>query len=155
MLSLTEAVDALTRKLGDPPAAPDENGDSVFALADDLSLRLRALPDGRSLAWAEVAPPPARENEAEEKAAEFLRLRLARLRGTGAAGVAAAADENGRLLLYAALAPETAETLLAGVTALLNEVEAMRRLLSGGGTARTAGAGAPGLFAGMADFCRK
>lgn len=154
MLSLNEAVDAVAKTLGDAAPPPDESGDSVFELADDLKLRLRALPDGRTLAWAAVSSPPP-EKEAEEKAAEFLRMRLARLRGSGAAGVTATAGENGEFLLYATLSPGTAESLVESVTALLNEAEAMRRLLSGGGAQRSFGAGAQGLFAGMADFFKK
>ncbi len=155
MLSLNEAVDAIAKQLGELPPAADADGDHRFALADDMELRLRALPDGRCLAWTEVSAPAANEKDAEAKAAEFLRLRLARLRRSGAADAApvtAAAGDGGELLLYAALAPQTAAAFLEQAGELLNEAEAMRRLLSG---ARPAAPGAGGLFAGMSGFFRK
>ncbi len=152
MLSLNEAVDAIAKQLGEPSPAADAEGDHRFALADEMELRLRALPDGRCLAWTEVSAPAASERDAEAKAAEFLRLRLARLRRNGAADAApvtAAAGEDGGLLLYAALAPETAAAFLEQAGELLNEAEAMRRLLSG---TRPAASGAGSLFSGMSGF---
>jgi hypothetical protein len=142
-------LDLTARRLETPPPAPGPEGDFAFELADGFRLLLREWPGGDGgLAWTEAVPPAAGgAAEAEERAAKFLRLRLARLRRS--ASLTAARNRDGGLILHMRLKPETESECLEGLSRLLNEAEALRRLLDAGGAAPSApSGGAFGLFSG-------
>jgi hypothetical protein len=144
MITPDEALSALARDLETPVPTPDGKGRHVFELADDMRLGVEFLPGGAgAVAWSEVGA--AEGPDAEEKAAQFLRLRLARLRGAPAVE---AAREDGRLILFWRGRPETAREWTEAVAALLNEAEATRRVSAPGGP----GAARPAsgsLFSGL------
>ena len=145
MISFDEALTALAECLETDVPSPDGRGTRVFGLSEDMRLGVEALPGGAGLlAWSEAGTAEGRDTE--EKAAGFLRVRLARLRGS--ANIEATRDD-GRLLLFWRGRPEAAQEWLDAVTTLLNEAETARRLLSGsGGTPPTVAS----LYSGMAGL---
>ena len=142
MITSEEALAVLAERLETAAPVPDAKGVRFFSLAEDMRLGVEILPgDAGFAAWTETGTAEGRE--AEEKAAAFLRLRLARLRGAPAIE---ATRDNDRLLLFWRGRPNTVREWLDAVAALLNEAEAVRRVFTAGGARPTTAAG---LFSGM------
>ena len=144
MITPDEALAALAGRLETSTPAPDSKGARVFALAENMRLGVEILPgDAGLVAWSETGAAEGRD--LEEKAAAFLRLRLARLRGAPAIE---ATRDDGRLLLFWRGRPGTTREWLDAVAALLNEAEAVRRVSASGGGARPT---VSSFFSGMAE----
>ena len=148
MIAPDKALAALAELLETPVPTPEKSGAHIFPLSEDMRLGVEFLPGGAGVvAWSEAGAAEGRD--AEDKAADFLRLHLARL--CGAPGIEAALDAE-RLLLFWRGRPETAREWIDAVAALLNEAEASRRVSAtsaGGGHSQPA---AESLFAGMAGW---
>ena len=145
MITPDEALETLAGRLEVPIPAPDTKGARVFDLTEGMRLGVEILPgDAGLVAWSEAGTAEGRD--AEERAAHFLRLRLARLRGTP---IIEATCADGRLLLFWRGRPDTEREWLDAVAALLNEAEAMRRVSTIGDGAR------PALFSLYPGFAKK
>lgn len=146
MLAFAEALEIIANRLEAVVPGPDGNGDHVFELADDMLLGLRPLAaDSGLVGWAAIneARPGEPREETEKLAAEILRIHLARLRHAGE--TAPTRDDSGAFILYLRMRPDSERSLLDSVAKLLNEAEAMRRVLPGGGRTATGDS----LFSGM------
>ncbi len=148
MLSLDALVSCLARTLSQASPEPDAQGGYRFDLAYDMRLGVCALPEeGGIVAWSVVAGgrPPEEERE---RAEAFLRLRLGRVRGAG--DIVATLGGEGEFLLYILARPEDEREWLERVGRLLDETEAMRRLLNAGNGGGAGGGpavmGMSGLF---------
>ncbi len=151
MLTMEEMVNCLARAMNvEPPPGPA--GEWRFELADDMRLSLRPASGGREcIAWTNVLPPVAgaSASDREARAARLLRLRLARLKRNP--DLVAALEEDGSLVLYRRIAPESEREWLEAAARLLNEAEALHKLAE----AERGGGSGPSLFAGLGNWLNR
>lgn len=158
MLPFDSALAAVARELDAPVPLPGNDGERVFDLKDSLRLGILTLPDRSALvAWSVVSDPGPGESsdDAESRAAAFLRAHLGRLRRCGA--VTATLDAGGAGILYVRSAPDTEAEWLRDVAGLLDETETVRNILSANaeGRASVGTTERASLFSGMAGLLRE
>ncbi|MDR3210704.1 MAG: hypothetical protein LBU79_02160 [Planctomycetota bacterium] len=128
MLKLNDILATISQRLDCPPPSPDATGVHLFPLAGDMTLKIQAIPGSDAcLAWSDLLPSPSGTAAAEAMATQLLNIRLARLRQTP--DIVASRDQDGVFFLYTRLAVNNATECLGRVARLLDEVEAVRRLV--------------------------